>query len=547
MGFQALCKDLERTEVKKWLHQILEILMAERAKSQQETENEKLNVLIKKHEELIPLVMKTQVMVDLYWKCYAYGDELKPHIEFLDGIMLSSTRDIAPSCVENVDELIERQEKSLVQLETKRSVVKDLIDKGKKILENPDKPKFLESHVSRIELGWDDTKMKAQERLKLLQDTKEAWVGYAENNDTILVEIEKGIEEIKKIKKRFALEDAFTDLAKRQDLLNKTRDSIMGLYNQIKHNVEVMGITLPDEKKIISKEMAALEEKLVVVGQFEEKVKVIEDFCSSLKNFDGSLKSINDWMLLATKELEDIKNSSDKMAPEDRVARTMDLQEDIAAKFEIIKANTAAELELLPQGEKVPEDAQDHKNELNRITKYIMDLQEKVKKECDAFSEDVKYWAEYKTGIKEFTPWLNNAEKSSNDGLAKPTDLEQALALSAQVHSVEKACLDHLKVLEAADAAAKKMTTHKDADAEVEALKARYVKVKAVADQWTGKVDTLVKEWTLLDTTVTELNAWVAKDKTTEGENQFSLEKMESTLGELKNIFKEKEKLVENL
>ena len=59
--------------------------------------------------------------------------------------------------------------------------------------------------------------------------------------------------------------------------------------------------------------------------------------------------------------------------------------------------------------------------------------------------QDVKYWAEYKTGIKEFTPWLNNAEKSSNDGLAKPTDLEQALALSAQVHSVEKACLDHLK------------------------------------------------------------------------------------------------------
>merc|ERR1712233_105470 len=57
----------------------------------------------------------------------------------------------------------------------------------------------------------------------------------------------------------------------------------------------------------------------------------------------------------------------------DRVARTMDLQEDIAAKFEIIKANTAAELELLPQGEKVPEDAQAHKDELNRITKYMGD------------------------------------------------------------------------------------------------------------------------------------------------------------------------------
>merc|ERR1711909_228711 len=129
-NFQALCKDLERTEVKKWLNQILEILLAERAKSLQETENEKLSVLIQKHEQLIPTVQKTAVMVDLYWKCYAYGDELKPHIEFLDGIMSSSTREIAPSCVENVDELIERQEKSLTQLENKRGIVKDLIDKG---------------------------------------------------------------------------------------------------------------------------------------------------------------------------------------------------------------------------------------------------------------------------------------------------------------------------------------------------------------------------------------------------------------------------------
>merc|ERR1712107_812542 len=174
-----------------------------------------------------------------------------------------------------------------------------------------------------------------------------------------------------------------TDLAKRQDLLNKTRDSIMGLYNQIKHNVEVMGITLPDDKKkIISKEMAALEEKLVVVGQFEEKVKVIEDFCSSLKNFDG---------------------------------------------------------------------------------------------------------------------------------LSKPSDLAEANALSDKVHSFDKACLDHLKVLETANAAAQKMTTHKEADAEVAAMRERYAKVKAVADEWVKKVDTLVKEWALLDNTVTELNAWVAK------------------------------------
>merc|ERR1712117_492195 len=178
---------------------------------------------------------------------------------------------------------------------------------------------------------------------------------------------------------------------------------------------------------------------------------------------------------------------------------------------------------------------------------YVTDLQDKVKKECDNFSEDVKYWAEYKTGIKEFTPWLVAAESSFNEGLAKPSSLREAQALSDKVHGFEKTGADHLKVLEAANAAAVKMTTHKDADAEVAALRERYAKIKAVADNWVKKVDTLVKEWTLLDNTVTELNAWVAKDKTSEGENQFSLEKMESTLGELKTIFKEKEKLVDLL
>merc|ERR1712119_208719 len=216
--FNSLCKDLERAEVRKWLSQILEILMAERAKEQRNTEFGKLDTLIKKHEELIPNVQKTAVMVDLYWKCYAYGDELKPHVEFLDGIMLSSTRDIAPSCVENVDELIERQEKSLSQLDTKKNIVTDLITKGKVLLENPDKPKFLEANVKRIQDGWEDTKTKA-------------------------TEFELAEEEIKKVKKSFNLEAANADLKKRQDIYKKTDDGITGLFNSINNNFNTMSIT----------------------------------------------------------------------------------------------------------------------------------------------------------------------------------------------------------------------------------------------------------------------------------------------------------------
>merc|ERR1719273_461802 len=366
-------------------------------------------------------------MVDLYWKCYAYGDELKPHIEFLDGIMLSSTRDIAPSCVENVDELIERQEKSLVQLETKRGIVKDLIEKGKVILQNPDKPKFLESHVQRIEIGWDDTKAKAQSRLQLLTETKDAWVGYAENSETIVVEYDKAEEEIKKVKKRFQLDAANENLKKRQGIFKHTKDTIDGLESALNANFACMCITVPDDKKkLVDKELKVLFERLTLVSQFKEKVDKVEEFVAALTEFDVSLKTIDTWMMKATDELNDIKNCSASMAPEDRVARTMDLQE-----------------------------------------------------ECDKYSEDVKFWAEYKTGIKEFTPWLGASEAATGEGLTKPTNLDESKALHSKVHSFDKACLDHLKLLEAANAASQKMTSHETADTEVAALRERYGKVKA--------------------------------------------------------------------
>jgi len=546
--FNSLCKDLERTEVKKWLAQILEILMAERAKDQKKTEGDKLDALIQKHEELIPNVQKTAVMVDLYWKCYAYGDELKPHVEFLDGIMLSSTREIAPSCIENVDELIERQEKSLQQLDAKRTVVTDLIDKGKVILQHPEKPKFLEANVKRIEEGWDDTKKKAQERLQLLNETKDAFIGYAENNETIANEFEIAEEEIKKVKKMFNLEAANADLKKRQDILKKSTDTINGLFSSINANMATMSITIPeDKKKILTKEIKAVEGKLEVTGRFKSTVSKIEELVAALTAFDGSLKSIDAWKDAATAELKDIKEASGAMLPEDRVARTMDLQEDIAAKLEIIKGCAATEQALLPQGDKVPADAQAFKDELARITKYVTELQANTKIECDKYSNDVKFWAEYRTGIKEFTPWLVGAEKAAGEGLSKPSDLAEVKALNDKVLAFDKNCVNYLKVLTSAQGAAQKMTTHAEADAEVAGLKTRFDAVKAVSDTWVKKCDVLVKEWILLDNTVTELNSWVAKDKSAEGENQFSLEKMESTLGELKNIFKQKEKLVEGL
>merc|ERR1712110_1339663 len=79
-------------------------------------------------------------------------------------------------------------------------------------------------------------------------------------------------------------------------------------------------ITLPeDKKKILDKEIKAVEAKLEVVTRFKDTVAVVEEFCTALVNFDNSLKAVDGWKDAATAELKDIKEASGAMLWQRRV------------------------------------------------------------------------------------------------------------------------------------------------------------------------------------------------------------------------------------
>ena len=123
------------------------------------------------------------------------------------------------------------------------------------------------------------------------------------------------------------------------------------MWTNINKDYDMMTQTLPEDKKdFVKKEVKAVGEKLPVVERFHEKVQKIETFVARLNEFDKNLKFIDGWMLGAEGNLNDVKNHSDQMTPEDRVSHTMELQEDVAAKVQLIKKCIAEELDLLPQG-----------------------------------------------------------------------------------------------------------------------------------------------------------------------------------------------------
>ena len=212
----------------------------------------------------------------------------------------------------------------------------------------------MDSHVGRIEQGWDETKEKATARLTLLNNTKAAWEGYGAGLENIAVEFEKCEGEITKVKKRFNLQAAQEDLQKRQKIFADTKNTIDTMYNKIQADYACMTQTLPEDKKdFVKKEINAVTDKLEVLARFKEKVDKIDEFVTELKNFDVTLKEIDAWMTGADKELDTIKTASDKMTPEDRVSYAMELTEDVAAKVDTIKKSVSAEAVLLPQGDEV--------------------------------------------------------------------------------------------------------------------------------------------------------------------------------------------------
>ncbi len=81
---------------------------------------------------------------------FQYTDELAPLMEWLEEMVSKFTREINSNSTAETEEIMERHEKNLDQLDKKKKVVLDQKGKGDKILADPKAPKFLHGHVERL-------------------------------------------------------------------------------------------------------------------------------------------------------------------------------------------------------------------------------------------------------------------------------------------------------------------------------------------------------------------------------------------------------------
>merc|ERR1719412_3223315 len=452
---------------------------------------------------------------------------------------------------EMTEEHIEKQDKVLNSLENKRKMVMDFIAKGEKLMQDPNCPKFLDGHVKKLREAWDDTNEKAQTRKKALADNLASWETFENEKVETHKQLDLADAEFENIKKIFDLKAGPTDYEMRMKTAANFRKGIEGIYDTVSGANDCLQQMLPDEKKQpMADEVAELKTRMDILKKTDDRLIFILDFNQRLAVFDKNVTELDDWLAEGRKRLDGIKNPTELLSPEDRVTKTMEVQEDINKKSDFCGKQETEKADIFPkQGEKVSSDAKKFMERLKTVRNELNNLDAEIKSECAKFSEDVKYFAKFQTGIKAFEPWMKKAEQRIMDGLMQPKSLVEACEILGSSKNFQDECEAKLKILEEAAASAQKMTTHADSDEKVEAYKERWVKVHEISKEWVARMTSLVECWNKLDGNVGELSSWVEKKDSAapEGQSELSIEKLETQLNTLKTMFAEKQKLVADL
>merc|ERR1711915_914907 len=357
--------------------------------------------------------------------------------------------------------------------------------------------------------------------------------------------------EYESIKKIFDLRAGPSDYNMRMKTAENFRNQIGEVFSTVSGANDILQQMLPEDKKGPMKdEVKEISTRMEILKKTQDRLAFIDDFNKRLAVFDKNVTDLEDWLGEGRNRLDGIKNPTELLSPEDRVTKTMEVQEDITKKSEFCSKQETEKAEIFPkQGEKMSSDAKKFVERLTNVRSELNNLDAEIKSECAKFSEDVKYFAEFQTGIKAFDPWMRKAEQRIIDGLMQPKSLVEACEILGSSKNFQEECEAKLKILEEAAASAQKMTTHADSDEKVDGYKERWVKVHEISKEWVARMTTLVECWNKLDGNVGELSSWVnQKDSAApEGKSELSIEKLETQLNTLKTMFAEKQKLVADL
>jgi len=544
-NFSSLAKNLEHREVRDWLAETQETLSSG-GSSRAKDDKGKLGDLLIRFDKLVPKVQETHTIADSLWQGYNYTDELSPHVEWLEEKKTLANRDINSNSAGETEELIEKQEKVIDQLDKKRKVYMAVIDKGKALMSKPKAPEFLTREVKRAEELWKLTNNSALDRLQRLRDNQNAWEQFENKRNDLTVMLDKADAELEDIKKLYDLTAGSEDHTNRVKTAVTIRKDILNVFATVKKSNEVVQVLLTEDmKEVLNEQVEELKQRGQVNEKIDEKLKEIYEFNKKLKKYIDIVAEEEKWNVEGKKRMEELLNPS--AAPtgtaEDTVLSIMELCDDIKEQIKITESqDTLWDSELGPfKPAEVSAESKTLVERMNKVKEQLAELKSKSDAEAEKFGEDVKHLADFTNSNKKFDPWIAKTEGKIKTGLKKVDNLEEGKDLLEEVKTWKVESENIKAVIDNGNASAQKMATHGEADRVYAENVKRWEAVDKKIKDWGDKMAALIKMWedqaAISDKVTIALSDPAATD--------MKIEDLEDHLAKLKNMFIEKQKMQE--
>jgi len=547
----SLTRDLEKEGMKAWLDMMLEKVaspssegetISAKNKEIKEKERKKLQGLVERHDTLMPSTKETQAKVEVYARCYAYGDDIKPTVKILDEMLHLSIKEIHPHNMSMVDEQIGKSEKVINTIDAQRDAYEELLKRGQKLIKLPNHAPFLGDLLGKIENTWKDANEKSQERIKLLKATAIEWEKYDELRSTVNDPVEKLEGEFKRYRKFFDPDMGTKKFDQKKKLLEEKKNSCTEMFNTIKACYEQIVVVAGEEKKsYLDKEVAEVVEKMTIIGKCEESLSKLVEYNDKLAASVNHARELDGWAK-PTKEKIDNLAVSTEMAPDERLKEAMAIFEEMEQKKPQLEPLAEEYKELLTEEDlEKSETAKKTLQEWEDIKAFTLDLCDQIEKECDIIKKDHQFYSDYLNVVNDYKPWIEEAEAHCKNPLAKPQNFEDAQNLLSGCKDFYAQCEAKKEALDNAAKARESMEKQTNAENIVGALTERWESVMKISQDRVNHITNVEKTWADLQKTTLEL---VSKMAAIPVEKTPDLEDIDKSFGMMLTLNAQKKELL---
>ncbi|XP_075225316.1 muscle-specific protein 300 kDa isoform X2 [Lycorma delicatula] len=502
--FQGICREVDgKREEMKWLVQTLDTLSSHTPDAGEE--QKKLELLIARYKNLIPTIEMTVTRTELYSKCYTYRKEVKEVCSLLEKVRQSAIP--RPETLSSVETLLKQQETAVAQLDAQRGNIVSMLQRGKELSKDAAAPEFVKQQVKCLETEWNQAYTQTLEKLNSLKGTHKMWLTYQEQKDEIIELLEKAEEEIKKCAvggrdSRFIT----NELRSKQELSISLREATENMLRKLRDlSAGLTGVTAPERKPVIVKEVMEIEEKLKeTLHTVEERVVILEKMQAQWVQLESKVNELRTWAQEVPAVLDKICKM--EVSPKDRLQKAQTLQLQLQERQAILQ-QLNKETEDIEDDEEVAK----LKKELVALNESVAALKHDIDIQNSALQRDLAIWHDYQSGLEKVKPWLEQAELHVAMGQAKPVTLSEAKEQLQASKAFSQECQESHEYIETLSTLSSQLTRQTIARDTADALQSRWQAVNGAATQRASKLERLVALWTEMEETAKHIEEWLKK------------------------------------